>query len=374
MKMLIIGDANSMWTKTTIEQTVDTSKNEITLITHGNTKYQSWYAEQGIRVLLIPRHNFGKLNSLIAGWQLKQQLKHERFDVMLIHFVDRLAMVIGLYLLPLAKKRVAAFWGSDIFRASKGTVLFFRAALRKFDKINLTTGAMLERFHKDYGHGLDDKITRANFGTEGIVNIQRTRENCDLKRAEFGIPEDKIVVAVGYNGHAGQQHIPVLHMLKNLTEEERFRIHLLFRMTYGGNPEYRASVEEELKTVGCTYSVFKEFLSDEASALLTNMTDIFIHAQLTDALSASMLEHLYAGALVFNPTWIRYIELETEDIFHFQYHSFEELGVMFRKNLMKKHQFALPVDRDKMQLELEKMLSWDHLKEDWQKLYSSDTF
>ena len=303
---------------------------------------------------------------------MKKKLKNEKYDLLIVHFIRKDFLTIALHLMPLAKKSIAAFWGSDMFRASKNTVRFKRIGLKRFDHINITTDVMLERFFQDYGHAFDGKISRARFGINGLSILK----SCLTKPAGSislpDIPKEKIVVAVGYNGFQAQQHLLVINELKKLSKEALDRIHLVFRMTYGGNSEYIATIKNEAKQLGCTYTVYSEYLSDEASAALTCVTDVFIHAQKTDALSASMLEHLYAGALVFNPVWIPYQELQNQDVFYFKYRSFEELGQLLEKNLMKKEQLQSPVEPEKMRSYIEKLASWECLKEDWKKIYHAE--
>lgn len=372
MRMMIIGDADDLWLKSLIERTIDLRANQLLLISHSNIKYQAWYEEQGISVVLIPKNNLGKLNTFISAYQLKKQLKNECFDAMLIHFVDCGSMIIGLYLIPLAREHIASFMGSDVFRAKKSTVLFFRYALKKFERINITTDAMLERFRKDYGNYIPSKITRARFGLNGLRylrhNMNSYSQGCDFPE----IPRDKIVVAVGYNGHPMQQHLLVIDELKKISKEKLRCVHLVFRMTYGCKTEYLKQIKAELERISCTYSIYTEFLSDEKSALLTCLTDMFIHAQVTDAFSASMLEHLYAGVQVFNPTWIPYLELQDPSVHYIKYGSFEELRLLVQENLMKKEVYSKPDQLEQMRRYIEKLADWDHLKLAWQTVYCSD--
>lgn len=370
MRMMIIGDANSIWIKSVIENTIDTQKNEVLLISYSNVKYRTWYEQQGISVILVPKNNYGKLHTLVSAYQLRKQLKNECFDRMLIYFVDRGSMIIGLSLKALAKECVAAFMGSDVFRAKKSTILFLKYALRKFDRINITTDAMLMQFRKDYGNFLDTKITRARFGINGLDYLKKNISNLNQSYGFPEIPRDKIVIAVGYNGHQAQQHLKVIDELKKFSQSELGQIHLIFRMTYGGNSEYVEGVKAEVQKLGCTYSFYTEYLSDEETALLTCLTDLLIHAQVTDALSACMMEHLYAGVQVFNPTWLSYLELQDPSVHYNKYRSFEEMGQLVRNNLIKKETYCKSIQLEQMRAHIEKLASWECLKSDWQKAYN----
>lgn len=369
MRILIIGDANSFWLKSVVEKTIDVRNSKVLICSYGNERYRDWYSTQGIDVLLIPQNRFGKLNMFVAAGQLKKRLKKQMFDLMIIHFVERSAMVIGLHLMSIARRSMVAFWGSDVFRAQRSTVLFFRYALKKYNHINITTDAMLDQFHQDYGHGLDAKITRARFGIFGLDLLKKCLACADLKADSWGIPEDKIIIAVGYNGHSAQQHIPVIQELKKMGKDVMPHIHLIFRMTYGGNQEYRDRVKKELMNSDFSYSILTDYLTDEDVAHLTCLTDIFINAQTTDALSASILEHLYAGVHVYNPTWILYRELEHEDVFCTTYSTFGELSGLLQTGLQKKDDFLSSEKLCRMQEYIEKLASWEKLERDWQNIY-----
>ena len=76
-------------------------------------------------------------------------------------------------------------------------------------------------------------------------------------------------------------------------------------MTYAVNEEYSLRVKDEMND-SCEFevSILEDYLTPDQMAELFVKSDCMIHAQITDALSASVQEILYAGKLVFNPEWL----------------------------------------------------------------------
>jgi len=70
MKVLIIGNANSIWLKSVIDHTLPSGK-DIKILSYENQKFCQWYEEKEISVLQIPKNKFGKLNMFIAARQLR---------------------------------------------------------------------------------------------------------------------------------------------------------------------------------------------------------------------------------------------------------------------------------------------------------------
>ena len=74
--------------------------------------------------------------------------------------------------------------------------------------------------------------------------------------------------------------------------------------------------------------LLRQLLDEEKMAKLRCISDIMLHAQPTDAFSASVQECLYCGAIVFNGAWLVYNELDEIDarlVPFSDYHQLEQL-------------------------------------------------
>ena len=100
---------------------------------------------------------------------------------------------------------------------------------------------------------------------------------------------------------------------------------------------------------------------------LRKTTDIFILAQTTDALSNSMLESLYAGAIVINASWLRYSSLKNEGVYYLTFDSFDRMNrvlVNILNNYDQEKENCL-INKEK----IAKISSWYYLRDNWKNLY-----
>ena len=100
--------------------------------------------------------------------------------------------------------------------------------------------------------------------------------------------------------------------------------------------------------------------------MLRLATDIFVHAQESDAFSASIQECVYGGSILINPSWIMYKEFDNVGIDYLTYNSYEQIGEYINNIIDKKVDIN---NSDKVHLLYDKY-SWQAVKEDWLKLYS----
>lgn len=68
-----------------------------------------------------------------------------------------------------------------------------------------------------------------------------------------------------------------------------------------------------------------DYMSDEEIACLRLSADVFVHAQVSDALCTTIQEYLYTGAIVLNPDWIQYSDLRENRIAYIEYVCFDQI-------------------------------------------------
>ena len=119
------------------------------------------------------------------------------------------------------------------------------------------------------------------------------------------------------------------------------------------------------------HKAIEEFLNDNNLGKLRESTDVFIHAQKTDASSASVQEYLYARKVVYNPVWIQYRDLKDNNVFYFEYNDYDEL--------VKKLESYLHTGLSEQELEnisknsdiIWNLSSWDSVSKKWEELYKT---
>ena len=88
---------------------------------------------------------------------------------------------------------------------------------------------------------------------------------------------------------------------------------LLLPLTYGGGPakdSYMEKLERYIQQEGFKYEFFTNYLSQDGMFKLMRASNMFIHAQISDADSGSVKEFLLSGSIVLNGAWLSYDDLD----------------------------------------------------------------
>ena len=83
---------------------------------------------------------------------------------------------------------------------------------------------------------------------------------------------------------------------------------------------------EALNKSGCSYVILEKFFVDEELSISRLASDFFIHAPISDALSGTMLELLYASNIVFTGSWLPYKTFKAAKLSYFEISDFKELS------------------------------------------------
>lgn len=213
------------------------------------------------------------------------------------------------------KKVKVTLWGSDFYRQAGGSWEEKKICFDNCDVIMLATPQMKTDFLQIYPQ-YAEKIRIVNFGLtqlELLYNMLKRRKELDGDFLE--IPDGKIVIACGYNGNPQQQHTKMIETFAKLPKEMKEELYLIFPMTYALTEEYLSQVESNLNKAHLRYKIITERLSLNHLLTLRIMTDITLNIQETDALAASIQEHLMAGNLVVVGDWLPYSIYEANEVY-----------------------------------------------------------
>lgn len=331
MKVLMIADGQSIFTAKYVERVLIPLGCQVTVLTSEDVPpaFASSYASPCVRVVReVGPHQLLRRIPLVRRLSLRfrnrSRLGGGDFDVIHVHFATlrrvRLAFMVK------GKRRVISFWGSDLLRRTPDQLGAMRGFLARVQNVTVVSTGMRMAFLRHYGDlGITPVVL--SFGVNGLDAIDRVREveSRDQALRRFEFPGDRLIVTVGYNGHAQQQHLMMLRAISGLTENLKAKLHLVLPMTYGGDESYIQEVRTALAATGCSGTVLTQFLGEEDQARLSIATDLFIHAQTTDALSASLQEFIYAGAIVLNGSWLQYPELSEAGVNLHEFSTEEDL-------------------------------------------------
>lgn len=212
----------------------------------------------------------------------------------------------------------------------------------------------------DFGNSTLDSIDK--------VSIQMTIDEC---KRYFGLDINKIIIFVGYNAVREQQHFEMMREVVKLSEKFIEKLFFVFHFGYGAkNSAYMIQLKSLLKENNISYKIFTQFMNKDDIAILRRSADIFLYGQTTDALSCSVIEYLYAGAIVVKPAWLDYFKLKKKGIQYYEYARFEELPELLTMII---GQGICKINKDiEQQKELRSLCSWDKLSAKWRLLYEEN--
>lgn len=371
--LLIISNADSVYIKQYIEQIIKYSNDySVYLLTRNNELFSSVYSELGVNIIHYVRNYIGGKERL---YKFLLRTKHQvrsygiKFDYIHVHFVNRITLTLAKVLSNEKTKIIISYWGSDIYRKEELALTNERPLLKYADNITFITKDMHNKFCSIYGNIFNDKCSIIDFGLEVIDKLAGMKKSDQLSaRQEFGFSDKDIVVAVGYNIIKEQQHLEVISSLGSLSEYFKDKVYFYLHFGYGYEiEEYTDSIVKELEKHNFRYVISRKFMGVSEIAKLRCAVDIFINAQVTDALSASMLEYIYAGKIVINPVWLKYKFLEENNIKTCIYNNFSELPFVLKEVIEKENLKSDVIEHNRKVIY--EIYSWHKAIRNWMELY-----
>lgn len=215
-----------------------------------------------------------------------------------------------------AGNSIVTIGGSDFYRSSDAMKKYYLKLLSCVDKINCQTPSVTSDFLKVFPF-LGEMIVNVNYGFEALDYIPKPhlRKVSEIK-GSFGFPLDKYIITCGHNASEAHQHIAIIDALSQLDDSTKSSILCVFPMTYPNNSdEYINTVENKIRQTGIDYRILSDYLDVRQIAKYAQISDIMIHVQTTDMSSATMLEEMYAGAIVVAGSWLPYKWLRENGLF-----------------------------------------------------------
>ena len=374
-RMLMISDADSLWTTRILQSIFLPDGWQVVLFPiwgdHG--EYAEFYKENNITVyhdthkLPVIRHIPRLRMHARVRLNARALIALGPFDAVHCQYLSQRDLLLG----QAVAKRFHARWvcnfiGSDLLRSSDRERRRMRPCLDECDVLTVSSIAALERV---YGARYRGKAVQMQFGTDSFIDIDRVRAAHDKRECKryFGIDPDSTVVCLGYSASAGQQHLPALQAMKQCKCLND--ITLVLQLTYcSSGDDYVAEVVGAAKALGCRLCVLTDFMDAEQSAYLRLAADVFVHSIITDSFSVSMLEYLYAGAVMLRGAWLKYGELDALGIRTAEFNDFDALPVLLDSAVRGD---IAPLTTEERQ-QFNRRYSWDAMREDWLRLYDGD--
>lgn len=344
MKVLLIGNPESIWTKEFIDKVLLPIGASVSLQgdPDADGRFDDYYRGSGVRMvgqyrlspLMMKVPKIRILHRKLRKKAAMEPYKGE-FDAIIVLYVTPFALKCAKGLAKTNTKRYAVFIGSDILRSSEKNTTSMRKLLKDNQTFVICESCQTEAaFHSEIGRAIAQSAKVIYFGDAPFQYIDDQLElGINKCKKQYGIPEDKISVCIGYNASQAQQHLKVIEQIGKLDDEIRKKIFLVVPAAYGGDTAYIAKLDAAMKSSGIGYCILTKFLCPNEVAALRVATDIFINAQTTDSISASVMEAYYAGARLLNAGWLKYREFSNWGLEYDVFESFEDICLLIERNI-----------------------------------------
>lgn len=250
----------------------------------------------------------------------------ENYDIILLAGVydeDRLGL--AQIAQKKGKKIVISLWGSDFYFIND-FVNDWRIRLFELSDL-IICGSMTMK--KSFVEVFPQYLNKTKAQSYGLSQLETLKELMNgTKKNDITFLDEsakcKIVITIGYSGRPWQQHFYALDAIERLPQAMKENLFLLIPMTYDREGHYYSYLKYRLDEMGIPYQILKDRLPLIQNLSMRMVSDISVVIQKTDAMAASVQEHLMAGSLLIAGDWLPYDELFEYGIY-FRKTSFEEL-------------------------------------------------
>lgn len=374
MRILLLSNPESIWTKEFIDKVLLPVGASVSVQCDPDAQgqFDNYYRDRGVSIIgqykLLPwMMKIPKMRVLHRALRKKKALKPYagKFDKIIILYVTPFALECAKMLSDSHTDVYAFFIGSDILRSTPRNTARLQELLKDHTvSVVCESCQTASAFHEKIGQNISLAAHIIYLGNAVLPYInKRIKDGRNICKGMFDIPQDLISVCVGYNASPAQQHLKVIRHLKNLDRRIQDKICVVIPAAYQGTVEYLAQIQAELQSSEMEYRILTKFLDAEEAAALRIATDIFINAQITDALSASVTEAYYAGAKLLSADWLKYQEFYSWDLEYERFGSFDEM----QRILARCVDAGLTHSNRNRDIVFEEQ-SWDTCKDQWHNL------
>lgn len=227
---------------------------------------------------------------------------------------------------------ICSFWGSDLLRTNDTlNHLVVRDALQRAQCITVQSVELREIVLAKFGRELKQKIAVVKFplNDEVFKAIDRLQENelQQFKRS-YSIPNNKIIVQIGNNASPFNNHLSIVHSLKELPvlNELFFVIPFNYGIEAANKETYRKKIKDALNENKMQFVFIDDYLNAESLACLRKTSQIMIHLPESDALSGASTEGMYAGTILITGSWLPYSPFQEAGLQYKTIHSVYDLA------------------------------------------------
>jgi hypothetical protein len=337
-RVLIIGDGNSVFVLNHVKNIV-LSDNSITFdIFLTNSFLRDEYREYFNNIYYSHKKSFFTQIPVFKGAIIRLLIIvsllrfRKKYEITHIQFLNDNIIYFNIFR-NFSSKVVLSIWGSDFYR-SKGINLWLKKLILKdADIITFANEQTRDDFVKAIPTNAELKICR--FGLLPLDYLENLNSTKQQSRHSLDLPENKIIITIGYNLNPNQQHLKIIEEIKKLRNKDYYDdLFLLVPLTYPADKHnYRSELLNTLESTGLAFKTFENYLPEIENAHLRNCSDIMLQLQTNDQLSGAMQEYLCTENLVISGSWLPYKILLDKGINMIMINSLSELSGVLDKTI-----------------------------------------
>lgn len=367
-EILFLADHTSIYTRNLLSMLKKKyNEEDLSMLSHGI------YFKNGEKIFERRNHK----NKLLKVLEIKKMVKKiKRRNILMVHLHFLSPHYFFYRKIFKNAKVIITFWGSDLYRVpqkSKINKFLQKQIIKKADIVTVAREKMIADFHKIFG--FENKpiyVTRFPGGVDLKVIDSIKEQEPQLFRKKYGVKDNDFILTLGYSSDPSKNHEYMIDEIVKLNQKFE-NLFIIIPMTYG-NSEHREKIKiyckKNFQKKNVQYVILENYMTDQEVAILKKITDVMINVQNTDALSASMMEALYAGNIVINGAWLDYDEL-VENGVYFETISDLKPGVLSSKIEYILNNYNMLKDKTKVNKEIiYRMNNLDDIIKDWMKVYN----
>ncbi|MCQ2076697.1 MAG: hypothetical protein MJZ20_06660 [Bacteroidaceae bacterium] len=321
-KVLILGDCNSIFIKNYINDVL-LPKYKVIVVAEGEhyDNYLKFYRDNDVDILPLWSgltkwiKNLPVIRSVLAPLILSVNIRKQYGKVHMIHIhgLNHLRGRIFMFCKRGIDKSAITIWGQELLKKNSRQLKYLTRYYQEVDYIAVANMKMKNAFVAAYGDKFDSKLFVNDYALDMLPRIDYVKNNFSREELcdSFGMgTSETIFVCVGHNGRQEQRHLEICSSLSSLPVEIKKQITLLFTMTYGATGQYKDEVRKAAGKTGIKYVMVDKYMDEDSLAKYRVLCDVMIHAQITDAFSASIQECMYSGSIIINGDWLPYEDIE----------------------------------------------------------------
>ncbi|MDA7621612.1 glycosyltransferase [Akkermansiaceae bacterium] len=276
------------------------------------------------KIYSIPQvinNKFYRLNSLrfLFSFVVKGIRIIRKYDIVHFHM-----FYPGIFFLtPFFKKNVVlTLWGSDVLKSNKFKKILLGFTLKRVKTVTCTNPSFRDKIVEYYPF-MSNKIEVICYMLKYIELVNSSYLN--------KTHSNKARIVVGSNSNTAQNHLKVLEAIGNSRLDVN-SYKLIIPLTYGrGSNKYKRKISDSVKSLGCSYEIIEELLTDRGLVELRLNCELLINFQDSDQLSGAMLETLCADNIVVTGSWLNYNALKELGVKFYEVESISDLSEFLEK-------------------------------------------